>query len=197
MESLIKFLNSKYFAWLVLALPMVLMVNAWLTGDLFYGEMIHASGEFSARLAMLTLAITPFRLMLPNARWPLWLLHRRRYLGVAAFAYALLHTVVYIDRKRDLGLIVDEGLEFAMWTGWVAFLIFIILAVTSNDTSVRVLRRTWKKIHRWIYVAALLLFAHWIFTAFDFVPGLIHFAILMALETYRLWKRGKLGRNAT
>lgn len=197
MNPFFRLINSRYFVWIVLALPLAWMLNAWRTGDLFYGEIIHVTGEFSARLMMLTMAITPFRLMLPNARWPHWLLQRRRYLGVAAFAYALLHTVVYLDRKRSLSLIVDEGLEFAMWTGWVAFLICAVLAVTSNDASVRLLRRTWKKIHRWIYLAAVMLFAHWIFVAFDFVPGLIHFAILIALETYRLWKRGKLGSYAT
>jgi sulfoxide reductase heme-binding subunit YedZ len=93
-------------------------------------------------------------------------------------------------------LIVEEGADFAMWTGWLAFLIFAVLAFTSNDVSARLLRRTWKKIHRWVYVAALLLFAHWIFVAFDFMPGLVHFVTLLALETYRLWKRGRLGHHA-
>ena len=192
-----RLINSRYFVWVLLALPMAWMFHAWRTGGLFYGEMVHVTGEFSARLLMLTMAITPFRLMLPDARWPNWLLQRRRYLGVAAFAYALLHTIVYLDRKRSVSLILDEGTEIALLTGWVAFIVFLVLAVTSNDASVRVLRRTWKKIHRWVYLAAALLFAHWILTAFDPVPGLIHFAILMGLETYRLWKRGKLGINAT
>jgi sulfoxide reductase heme-binding subunit YedZ len=93
-------------------------------------------------------------------------------------------------------LIVEEGADFAMWTGWAAFLIFVALAITSNDVSARLLRRAWKKIHRLVYVAALLLFAHWIFVAFDFMPGLVHFVTLLALETYRLWKRGRVGHHA-
>ena len=190
-------LNSKYALWIVLALPMVLMVVAWQSGDLIYGEMLHVTGELSARLVMLTMAITPLRLMFPNAGWPSWLSNRRRYLGVSAFAYALLHTVVYLDHKGSLSLIVEEGAAFAMWTGWIALLIFFVLAATSNDASVRALQRLWKKLHRWVYVAAVLLFAHWIFSAFDFVPGLIHFAILLTLESYRLWKGGKLRAHAT
>lgn len=193
----LKILNSKYFLWLVLGLPLVALVVAWRQETLFYGEMVHVTGEWSARLLMITMAITPFRLILPNSRWPTWLLQRRRYFGVAAFAYALLHTVVYLDRKRSLTLILEEGSEFAMWTGWLAFLVFVVLAATSNDASVRMLRRTWKKIHRWVYLAALLTFAHWIFVAFDFVPGLVHFVILLALETCRLWKRGKIKSHAT
>ncbi len=197
MKVLTNILNSKYFLWLLLGLPAVGLINAWRAEELFYGEVIHITGEFSTRLLMLAMAITPLRLMFSKARWPNWLLHRRRYLGVASFGYALLHTWVYLDRKASLALIVEEAADFAMWTGWVAFLIFIVLATTSNDASVRALRRTWKKIHRWVYVAALLVFAHWIFVAFDFIPGLIHFAILLCLEIYRLWKRGKLKRHAT
>jgi sulfoxide reductase heme-binding subunit YedZ len=187
-------LNSRYFLWLLLALPFIWLVDAYRVGDLFYGEVIHVSGEFSARLLMLTMAITPLRLMFGNARWPAWLLHRRRYFGVASFFYALLHTIVYLQKKASLALIWQESTSFSMWSGWLALCIFLLLAITSNDAAVRRLRRTWKKLHRWVYLAALLGFAHWIFIAFDFVAGLVHFLILLFLEIYRLWKRGKLKR---
>ncbi len=197
MDAIRRFLNSIPFLWFLLLLPALWMLNAWRLGDLFYGEILHVTGEYSARLMMLAMAITPFRLLFPNARWPNWLLHRRRYIGIAAFIYALLHTIVYLERKRELSLILDEAAEFAMWTGWLAFAIFLVLAVTSNDASVRWLKRSWKKLHRYVYAAALLVFAHWVFAAFDFVPGLIHFAILLGLETFRLWKKGKLRNHAT
>ncbi len=187
-------LNSRYFLWIILALPFVWLVNAYRMGGLFYGEVIHVSGEFSARLLILTLAVTPLRLMFGNARWPIWLLHRRRYFGVASFLYALLHTMVYLQKKAGLALVLQEGENFDMWSGWLAFCIFLVLAITSNDASVRRLQRTWKKLHRWVYLAALLSFTHWIIIAFDFVPGLIHFLILLSLETYRLWKRRQLKR---
>ena len=187
-------LNSHYFLWILLALPLVWQIYAYRVGNLFYGELIHVSGEFSARLLILALAITPLRLMFANARWPAWLLQRRRYLGVASFFYALLHTIVYLQKKASLALIWQEGLSFNMWTGWLAFCIFLVLAMTSNDVSVRRLKRTWKKLHRWVYVAALLGFTHWVFIAFDFLPGLMHFLVLLLLETYRLSKRRQLKR---
>lgn len=186
------FLNSRYFLWAVLALPFVGLINAIRADDLVYGELIHISGEFSARLLMLSLAITPLRLFFNKSNWPNWLLQRRRYFGVAAFVYALLHTVVYLDRKLGSGLLFQEAAEFSMWTGYLALLIFVPLAITSNDASVRRFRRRWKKLHRWVYLAALLTFAHWIFIAFDFVPGLIHFLVLLLLEAYRIWKRRHL-----
>jgi sulfoxide reductase heme-binding subunit YedZ len=185
---------SRYVLWMLLALPFVWLVSAYRTGEIFYGELIHVSGELSARLLILTLAVTPLRLFFANARWPAWLLHQRRYFGVASFMYALLHTVVYLQKKASLSLIWQEALSFDMWSGWLAFCIFLLLAITSNDASVRRLKRTWKKLHRWVYPAALLVFAHWVFVAFDFVPGLIHFLIILSLEIYRLWKRRQMKR---
>ena len=196
LAGLKKILNSKYLVWLILSAPFFMLIYGWRTGAMFYGELVHASGELSARLLIITMAITPFRLMFPKARWPNWLLLRRRYLGVASFFYAMLHTLIYVERKQSLDLIVKEGLEFSMWTGWIALAIFVVLALTSNDSSVRRLRRTWKKCHRWVYPAALLTFIHWVFVAFDFVPGLIHFLLLLSLEGYRLWKRRELKSHA-
>ena len=185
-------LNSRHFLWAVLALPCGWLIIALRAGDLYYGEIIHVSGELSARLLLLSLAITPLRLFFGDSVWPNWLLQRRRYFGVAAFIYAVLHTLVYLDRKIGSGLILQEAAEFSMWTGWLALTIFVPLAVTSNNASVRRLRRTWKKLHRWVYLAALLTFTHWIFVAFSFVAGLVHFLILLVLETYRIWKRRQL-----
>lgn len=185
-------LNSRYFLWVALALPFGALINAFRAGDLFYGEMMHASGELSARLLLLSLAITPLRLFFSDSNWPNWLLHRRRYFGVAAFVYAILHTGVYLDRKIGSGLLLQEAAGFSMWTGWLAMVILMPLAMTSNDAAVRRLKRAWKKLHRWVYLAAILTFIHWIFVAFSFVPGLIHFLILLVLETYRIWKRRQL-----
>jgi sulfoxide reductase heme-binding subunit YedZ len=185
-------LNSRILLWLVLAVPLLWLGNGLRIGTIYYGEFIHHSGEFAARLLLLSLAITPLRLFFSESNWPGWLLLRRRYFGVAAFLYALAHTLVYLERKLGSGLLLQEAQDFSMWTGWLALAIFVPLLLTSNDASVRWLQRTWKKLHRWVYPAALLTFMHWIFIAFDFVPGLIHFLILIILECYRIWKRRSL-----
>lgn len=195
--NIVRILNSRYFAWTVLALPFAYIINAWRTGDLFYGELLHLSGKCSAWLLIATMAITPLRLMFVNARWPGWLMQRRRYFGVAAFLYALLHTVIYLDRKQGLRLVLDEARDFSMWTGWLALLIFALLAVTSSDAAVRWLKRRWKSLHRWVYAGAMLLFAHWIFAAFDFVPGVMHLALILGLEICRVVKQQRAGTADT
>lgn len=186
MDAVKTFLDSRYTLWMLLGLPFAWMVYAYPTERIFYGELLHASGELSARLLMVALAATPLRLMLPDAKWPRWFVARRRYFGVAAFVYAMLHTVVYLQRKGVIAEIIDEGLQFNMWTGWLALVIFALLAATSNDASVRLLKRAWSRFHRLVYPAALLTFLHWVFSAFNFVPGLIHAAVLAALEVYRV-----------
>ena len=183
-----RFMDSPWLLWLLLALPGAVTIVRYASGATFYGEVVHVTGELSARLLIATMAVTPLQLMFPGRGWVRWLLRRRRYLGVAAFGYAVLHTVVYLLRRGVLGDVLDEAAEPGLLTGWLALAIFVPLAITSNDWSVRRLRRLWKRLHRWVYAAAILTFAHWVLTAFDPVPGLIHLSVLAALEGYRLWK---------
>lgn len=181
-----KLLTSRYLVWLLLYLPLAWFLYAFQSGRILYGEMVHATGELSARLMMLALAATPIQMMFRRAAFPGWLRRQRRHIGVAAFAYAALHTLVYLARQRDLAAIAADAVTFAFWTGWIALLIFLALAATSNDLAMRLMRDGWKKLHRWVYVAAVLLFAHWIFIAFDPVAGIVHLLVLASLEIYRV-----------
>ena len=74
----------------------------------------------------------------------------------AAFAYAALHAAVYVLRLGDLPRILTEALEAGLITGWLAFAIFVPLALTSNNASMRWLGRSWKRLHRAVYAAAVL-----------------------------------------
>ena len=77
---------------------------------------------------ILAMMVTPLRMLFPRQRWLLWLQRRRRYLGVAAFGYATLHAVFYVLDLGTLSKIAADVLELGIWTGWVAFLIFVPLA---------------------------------------------------------------------
>jgi methionine sulfoxide reductase heme-binding subunit len=187
MGKLQALINSKYTLWIVLSAAWLVAVYRYVLGETVYGEFVHTTGELSARLMMLALAATPLRLMFPGAGWAMWLVRQRRALGVAAFAFASPHLAAYIIRLEP-ARIASEALELGMLTGWVAFVIFVALALTSNDWSVRQMGRRWKTLHRLVYVAAALTFAHWILTAFDPLAGLLHLSVLAFLEGYRIWK---------
>ena len=177
---------DRWFLWLMLMLPLVWMTWQYGTETIYYGEYLHWTGVQSARLLLLTLAVTPLLRLLPRMGAVRWLMRRRRDIGLVTFAYALAHTVAYLFRKSDLQLIASEGLEAGLLTGWIAFLVFIALAVTSNDASMRALGRQWRSLHKAVYAAAILTYLHWVLTAFDPTAGYLHFAVLAVLLLARL-----------
>ncbi len=182
---------SPYWLWVALAIPAFFMIHEALTSTnpRVFHILVHPSGETSARLLIVAMIATPLTLLLKGWRLPRWLLRNRRYFGVAAFAYAALHTLFYIVDKGDLGRIVGEFERLYIWTGWLAFLIFIPLAATSTDYAARRLGRWWKPLQRWTYAAALLTLIHWaaLHRWGEAIPALLHFAPLIALSAYRIW----------
>ena len=188
--------TTKAVLWLLLAVPFAYLVWAYLTERLFYGEIVHVTGELSARLMIMAMAATPIALMLPGQSVSRWLMRHRRALGVASFAYAALHTVVYVGRTGLLADVVDEASDPGYLTAWVAFAAFAILALTSNDLSVRMLKAGWRRLHRLVYIAAVLVFAHWLLVAFNPGGAFLHLGVLAGLEGYRVWKQRRIRRAA-
>ena len=184
-----RILASRPFLWLILALPGLWIGWRWLvTPEAFgYGHAIGESGDWAAWLLLATLAVTPVRLAFRGQRWTTWLARRRRDLGVASFAYAAGHTVIYLWRKGSLDTVLAELSEGYLIAGWLALTLFVPLAITSNDISVRRLKRAWKRLHRLVYPAAILTFLHWVMSAFDPTTAWIHVGILAAIEIVRLW----------
>ena len=189
-----RFFNPIYFLWALLALPAIpitLALSGMIEGrDL--EDLLHPSGEFAARFMIIAMMLTPLRMLFPQTGWLAWLAARRRAFGVAAFAYAALHTLLYIMTMETLANILAEFWALGIWSAWAAFLIFIPLAITSNDRSVQLMKRTWKTLHRWVYAAAVLTLIHWIFVHNNVGPALVHFIPLAALESYRIAKTAKL-----
>ena len=171
--------------WALLAVPAVLIAIGYARGDLFYGKIIHITGDTSVRLLIVTLAASPAIMLFPRAAWAVWLIRHRREFGVASFAYALLHTLVYVGRKADFSLIVSEGRNPGLLTGWLSLVLMLLLAITSNDVSVRLLRAAWKRLHWLVYPAAALTLAHWLLEAFDLTPALIQGGLIVVLVAAR------------
>jgi sulfoxide reductase heme-binding subunit YedZ len=188
-----RIIDHSYFIWAVLALPSMPMIGALVAGATGPDGapatefLLHPTGEFSARFLIIAMMLTPLRMLFPNSSFLRWMVKRRRYFGVAAFFYALLHTVLYIIDMGSLRAILGEFLALGIWTGWLAMLIFVPLAFTSTDTAVRRLGPAWKTLQRCVYIAAIATLLHWIFVHNNFGPALVHFVPLSGLEAYRLW----------
>ena len=182
-------LNSPYFLWALLCIPAVPMTVGALSGNPnAFHQLLHPTGEFAARFMIIAMMATPLMMALPGWRGPRWMVRNRRYFGVAALAYALAHTVFYLIDVGIAGAL-DQATKLSIWTGWLAFLVFVPLAVTSNNKAVRVMGPAWKRLQRWVYGAAILTLIHWA-ALHDWGgvgPAMVHFGPLAALSIWRAW----------
>jgi methionine sulfoxide reductase heme-binding subunit len=152
----------------------------------------HATGDWTLRFLLITLAVTPLRRL---TGWH-WLVRLRRMLGLYAFFYGTLHFITYIwlDQFFDLHSIAKDILKRPFITvGFVAFVLMIPLAVTSANRMVRWMGgRRWQQLHRSIYVIAMCGVLHyWWLVKRDIREPLLYAVILAALLGVRVWWREK------
>ncbi len=182
---------SPYWLWVLLALPAFTFISDAFTSTdpKVFRHLLHPTGEFGARLLIITMLASPLALVFRGWRGPRWLKKNRRYFGVAAFGYAALHLVLYFIDRATLAKVFGEVTQLDIWTGWLAFAIFLPLAATSFDAALKALGPRWKSLQRWVYAAAVLTLLHW--AAHDefkgLAPALINFGPLILLESYRIW----------
>ena len=149
--------------------------------------MTHETGEWTLRFLLVTLAITPLRRLSGKS----WLIKLRRMLGLYAFFYACLHFMTYIwfDQYFDwMEVIRDVPKRPFITVGFTAFVLLIPLAVTSNNKMMRRLKKNWVKLHKLVYVIAVLGVLHflWLVKA-DTLEPLIYASILLILLGYRAY----------
>jgi methionine sulfoxide reductase heme-binding subunit len=185
--------RNKLMFWILLAVPAaVILYGYWSSPDAWPGDMLASTGEWSARLIIIALAITPLAQLFPGSGAVRWLVRNRRAIGVAAFAYALLHLVFYVlDMETATNMVAELGAP-AIWTGWAAFLFLLVPALISNDAAVQRLGAAWKRIQRLAYPAAILTLVHWFLIHDGRTSALIHFAPLILLQLLRLGRSLKL-----
>jgi sulfoxide reductase heme-binding subunit YedZ len=180
-------MNSHVAFRILLAVPATLILARYAIAGGGLGQVIGASGEWAVRLLIMTLAVTPLRVLFKGQQWPMWLFKRRRDLGAAAFLYALLHVVAYVVRQSSPAVLLRDVMliEYAM--GWLALAAMLLPFLLSNDLALRWLGTWWKPVQRLAYVAAVAAFLHWLWMKRDDTAALVHFAPLAVLEAYRLW----------
>ena len=146
----------------------------------------HYTGDWTLRLLLTTLAMTPLR-MLTRLTEPIRV---RRILGLWAFAFLCLHFLIYL--VFDLGLsVLQLGEDLVKRTyitlGFSAWLMLLSLAITSTMAWQRRLKRQWITLHQLIYPAAILGSIHylWLVKA-DTREPLVYLAILLGLLAFRI-----------
>lgn len=156
-------------------------------------EAEHHFGEWTLRFLLATLAITPLRGI---THWN-WMARHRRTLGLYAFAYGVLHLTVWaildvqviIDDLVGWDTIREDLLERPFITiGMLALLLMLPLAVTSTKRMMARLGRSWRKLHRLVYLVAVLGLIHfWMGVKRDIEEPAMYAAVFLALMAWRAW----------
>lgn len=141
----------------------------------------HQTGDMALYLLFLNLfvgVLIAIRVKIP-IKLRFLVLHRR-FLGVISFVYLVFHLLLYMA---------TEGFESQAFTqmmtktylicSTLAWLIFFIMTITSNNLSVRWLGgRKWKAIHRLVHVAMVFVTIHVLLIE---KADLVKFGLLFAL----------------
>lgn len=151
--------------WAACALPLVKMGIDAARGGLGANpieQVLNRFGFWTLTFLMLSLAPTAIRIL---TGWG-GTVRYRRTVGLFAFAYAFLHfaTYVVLDQTLDFPAILEDIAKRPFITvGFLALVLLVPLALTSNNRAVRKLGFVkWQRWHRLVYVSAVLGVIHFV-----------------------------------
>jgi sulfoxide reductase heme-binding subunit YedZ len=184
---------TKPVVFLLCLLPLtILLASAFSLAGLSLGanpieELLHELGRWGLKFLLLTLTVTPLR------RWTgwNWLIGYRRMLGLFAFLYIVLHFTVYavLDQGLDMAAIIEDVLKRPYITlGMAGLLMMVPLAVTSTRGMMRRLGKRWQKLHRLVYVIAIVAVWHFYWQVkLDTLDPVVYASILAGLLAVRVY----------
>ena len=149
-------------------------------------EITHFTGEWTLIFICLTLSMSPLK-KLTNINY--WVKVRRMF-GLFVFFYASMHLLTYvgIDYRFSWQPIFDDVVKKKyIFVGFAAWVLLIPLTITSSQKMMLLLKQNWKKLHRLIYVIAILGSLHfiWLSKTIYFKP-LIYFVLIIFLLILRI-----------
>jgi sulfoxide reductase heme-binding subunit YedZ len=150
---------SKPVIFVLCLVPAVVLTSTGVRSGLgpdFTHTAVRRTGEWTLKLLILTLAVTPLRRFTGLSN----LIQFRRIFGLFAFFYGCLHLFAWKLTHHLPGV----G-HFSAWNlrlAFVALVLMIPLAVTSTAACMRWLGgKRWRKLHRLIYASAVLSYVHY------------------------------------
>jgi len=149
-------------------------------------EITHFTGEWTLIFICLTLSMSPLKKFTNLTIWVSF----RRMLGLFVFFYASLHLLTYvgIDYRFSWQPILDDVVKKKyIFFGFAAWVLLIPLTITSSQKMMMLLKQKWKKLHRLIYIIAILGSLHfiWLSKTIYFKP-LFYFVLITVLLALRI-----------
>ena len=148
-------------------------------------EITHFTGEWTLLFIIFTLSMSPLKKITKLNIW----ISFRRMLGLFLFFYATLHMLTYvvIDYRLDFQSISKDIItKKFIFVGFAAWVLLLPLALTSSKRALIYLKDKWKKLHRLIYIIAILGLVHFIWLVKkDLTEPLIYAVIILILLLFR------------
>jgi sulfoxide reductase heme-binding subunit YedZ len=147
-----------------------------------------STGTWTITFLFMTLAMSPLRWITGFSQW----VQLRKTLGLFTFFYGFLHFTIWywLDHNLNfLAMISDVIKRPFIAMGFIAFVIMSLLAITSNQTAMRLLGGKWKMLHRFIYLIAILAVIHYFWHKEgkrDFTVVYIYTGIIFSLLFIRI-----------
>jgi sulfoxide reductase heme-binding subunit YedZ len=143
-------------------------------------------GDWALRFLCITLIISPLQNI---TKWR-GMADFRQLFGLYSFFYAFLHVLAYLllDFQGQWSLIYRDILESSyLWFGLITFLILLLLAISSPNVAKKWLGGYWKKLHRFIYLAAVTAIVHFLWQLKgNMAEPLFYLLIISLLLLFRL-----------
>lgn len=169
----------KGLIWLAAGLPLLWLplaaVQGWLSADPAK-DIQHFTGLMALKLLLVTLLVSPLARLTRQSL----LMRTRRLLGMWCFTWASLHLLSYLllELGGNLALLGSELLHRPYLTlGVVAWLILLALALTSTRRAMSALGSRWQKLHNLVYLVAILVPVHYLWSVKTLSPQPIFYAI--------------------
>jgi sulfoxide reductase heme-binding subunit YedZ len=119
-------------------------------------EPVVESGKWAVRFLLVSLAMTPLNTLLG------WrsAIKLRKPAGLWAFGFGLLHFTFYVADMGGQAWLLDPIPTYYMALGVVGLLILSAMAATSNRWAMKRMGKGWKRLHRLVYAAGVIVITH-------------------------------------
>lgn len=145
-----------------------------------------------------TLLPTTLKIVFPGTkktRFLKFLFKYRRQIGIVTFFFTVAHArLLIIKRYFDF---FNLQTYLISYTGVASFIIFALLTITSNNWSIKIMKKNWKKLHQMTYLAMFLLLwhvidkmqGHWSYITPLAMLGITSITILFIIRKILEWRK--------
>lgn len=149
-----------------IVLPFILLIISFFS---YYIDGKPGLYEFSAEIGNLgfymfafILFISPLRIILPEFKILTKLLAYRRQLGIATFYIIAFHGIglsIVLNVFSQLATIFSDPKNTLTW-GIIALFLLFLAYITSNNLSIKFLRKNWRRVQKLVYPAFFFTIIH-------------------------------------